>query len=371
MRILHTSDWHLGVTLNNVSLLEEQRLFLEKLYEIVDVEKIDLVMIAGDVFDHAVSNADAISLYNEAMTALCVERKKKVLICAGNHDGAARLSSCGALLERAGLYVAGSVRDGVKRVETEDTVFHLLPYFSIDEVRYLYPEDEIKSYDAAMRAVIRHIGKDRKRNNVLIAHCFVTGAQPSESDRSAMVGGANMVGADAFEGFDYVALGHLHRAQEIGGNVRYSGSPVKFSFAEANTEKSVTVIDTSDFSRQEAVLFMEHDLRVVKGNYSEILDAAETDARREDYLKIELLDEYAHVEILNTLRNYYPNLLSLVGKQLHNTETSLSIEKAASLHPEDIMMMFYREYTGEEPNENQMKWFRKAIEAEQKGGDAQ
>ncbi|MBC5646950.1 exonuclease SbcCD subunit D [Christensenella tenuis] len=371
MRILHTSDWHLGITLNNMSLLEEQRCFLKKLYELVDTEKIDVIVIAGDVFDHAVSSADAIALYNEAMTMLCIDQKKRVLICAGNHDGAARLSSCNALLERAGLYVAGSVRDGVKRINTGDVAFHLLPYFSIDEVRYLHPEEEIKSYDGAMRTVIKGIEPDRERSNVLIAHCFVTGAQPAESDRSAMVGGANMVGADAFAGFDYVALGHLHRAQEIGGNIRYSGSPVKFSFAEADIKKSVTVVDTTGFSRQEIVLSMQHDLRVVKGNYSEILDAAEKDMHREDYLKIELRDEYAHVEVLNTLRSYYPRLLSLVGKQLNNVKTSLSMEKAASLHPEDILTMFCQEYTGEKPNATQMGWFRKALEFEQKGGDAQ
>ena len=100
-------------------------------------------------------------------------------------------------------------------IRDRDTAFHLLPYFSIDEVRYLYPEDEIKSYDEAMRTILRHIELDQERNNILVAHCFVTGAQPSESDRSAMVGGANMVGADAFSGFDYVALGHLHRAQAV------------------------------------------------------------------------------------------------------------------------------------------------------------
>lgn len=371
MRILHTSDWHLGITLNNMSLLEEQRCFLEKLYKIVDAEKIDAIVIAGDVFDHAVSSAEAINLYNEAMTMLCIDQKKMVLICAGNHDGAARLSSCNALLERAGLYVAGSVRDGVKQIKAGDVAFHLLPYFSIDEVRYLYPEEEIKSYDGAMRTVVKRIEPDRERSNVLIAHCFVTGAQPAESDRSAMVGGANMVGADAFAGFDYIALGHLHRAQEIGGKVRYSGSPVKFSFAEANMKKSVTVIDTADFSRQEIVLSMKHDLRVIKGNYSEILDAAKNDIHREDYLKIELRDEYTHVEVLNTLRSYYPRLLSLVGKQLHHVETSLSMEKAVSLRPEDIMTMFCREYTGDEPNETQMEWFRKAIEFEQEGGDTQ
>ena len=370
MRILHTSDWHLGASLNNMPLLGEQQNFLRQLYQIVEREQIDTVLVAGDVFDHAVSNADAISLYNEAMTTLCIDMHIPVLVCAGNHDGAARLSSCGKLLERAGLYVAGGIRDGIREVEICGASFHLLPYFSIDEARYLYPGEEIKSYHDAMQAVAASMQTEGK-SNILVAHCFVTGAQTSESDRSAMVGGANMVNAGAFSAFDYVALGHLHRAQDIGGNVRYSGSPVKLSFAEAGAEKSVTVVDTADFSRREVPVRMERDLRVLKGNYSELLDAAEADPRREDYIKIELRDEYAHMEILNTFRNFYPNLLSLAGKQVRETETSLTVEEASSLRPEDIMAMFCREYTGEEPDEAQKAWFRRALEAQQKGGEAE
>ena len=371
MRILHTSDWHLGITLNNMPLLSEQEKFLKALYRITVEEKIDAVIIAGDIFDHAVSNADAIALYNEAMTELCAVQKKTVMVCAGNHDGAARLASCNALLEQAGLFVAGRLRDGIKQIEIGENIFYLLPYFSIDEVRYLYPECEINGYDAAMRAVIDHIKTDQKKHNILAAHCFVTGAEPTESDRSAMVGGANMVGAAAFAPFDYVALGHLHRAQDIGENIRYSGSPVKFSFAEANTKKSVTVIDKEDFSRTEIPLAMEHDLRVLNGNYEELLNRAKTDDKREDYIKIELKDEYPHVEILNLFRSFYPNLLSLSGKQLKNMESSLSIEKAESLQPEDIMKMFYREHTGEEPNERQLEWFRRALSAQEEDGDMQ
>lgn len=371
MRILHTSDWHLGAALNNQSLLEEQKHFLEQLYEIVSAQSIGAVMVAGDVFDHAVSNADAIALYNDAMTTLCNDMHIPVIVCAGNHDGAARLSSCGKLLERVGLYIAGSIRDGMKRVVIEDTAFHLLPYFSIDEARYLCPEAEIKNYDAAMRVLVNGIDVDSKKKNVLIAHCFVTGAQTSESDRSAMVGGANMVGADAFSAFDYVALGHLHRAQDAGTKARYSGAPIKLSFAEATTVKSVTVIDTADFSREEIGLFMRHDLRVLKGEYCALLDAAEQDPHREDYIKIELEDEYAHMERLNTFRNFYPNLLSLAGKQLRNVETVLSVEETSSLHPMDIMEMFVREYTGEAPDTPQKNWFQKALEAQQKGGEAQ
>ncbi|MEG2574786.1 MAG: exonuclease SbcCD subunit D [Christensenella sp.] len=369
MRILHTSDWHLGVTLGSTSLLEEQRYFLEQLYK--TAEKVDAVVIAGDIFDHAVSNADAIALYNEAMTVLCIDLDVPVMICAGNHDGAARLSSCGRLLERAGLFIAGGVRDGVKKVDTADTVFHLLPYFSIDEVRYLYPDEEIKSYDAAMRAVIKHIEKSTNKNNVLAAHCFAAGAEPSESDRSAMVGGANKVGTDVFAGFDYVALGHLHRAQNVGKNVRYSGTPIKLAFNEAGAVKSMTIIDTKDFSREEIPIYMKHDLRVISGKYSELLSTAQNDPHKDDYIKIELEDEYAHREIFDTFQNFYPRLMFIAGKQMGNMETTLSIEEASSLDPEDLMAAFYHECTNEQPSKKQTEWFKKALMVQQNGGDAQ
>ncbi len=370
MRILHTSDWHLGLNLNNVSLLEEQRFFVGRLRQIIGEEKADAVVIAGDVFDNTVSSADAIALYNEAMTELCIEKKIPVLICAGNHDGAARLASCSALLEKAGLYVAGSVKDGIRSVELGDATFHLLPFFSIDEARYLCPQEEIRNYDGAMRALIHTIPRGEK--NILIAHCFVTGAQVSESDRSAIVGGSNMVGADVFDGFDYVALGHLHRAQSVTERVRYSGSPVKYSFGEANTQKSVTIINTTDFSVREIPLAMENDLRVVKGTYEQALAQAENDPKREDYIKIELTDEFAHMELINTFRNFYPNLLSFAGKRMASDkgQTALTIEKTASLHPEEILKLFYQEYAGEEPTENQLAWFKKALSVRMEG-DAQ
>lgn len=371
MRFLHTSDWHLGFSLNNMPMIAEQKHFVAQIIEIAEQEKVDAVIISGDIFDHAVSNPDAIGLYNEAMTTLCLEKKIPVAVCAGNHDGAARLSSCAELLSKAGLYIAGSIKNGIPSINIGDAAFHLLPFFSIEEVRYLYPEEEIKSYDAAMRTLLAHIPRESGRN-ILAAHCFVSNARLVESDRSAMVGGSNMVGADTFDGFDYVALGHLHRGQDIGDNIRYSGSPMKLSFSEAGHKKSVTIVDTRDMSRKEMPLYMLNDLRTLKGTYREILDGARKDTRASDYIKIELEDEYAHMEFRYALQEFYPHLLSLTGKEFESKkENTLSVEQAASLDPQEIMMRFYEEYSGgEKPSETQIRWFLRALE-EEKDGDKQ
>ena len=371
MRFLHTSDWHLGVSLNQYSMIEEQRHFIEEILQTVDRERIEAVVVAGDIFDHAVSNPDAIHLYNYAMTQLCIRRGIPVIICAGNHDGAARLSSCSELLREAGLYIAGSVKDGVMKVQFGDTVFYSLPFFSIDEARYLYPKEEIKNYDMAMKAILRHLPKENGKS-VLVAHCFVSGAEVSESDRSAMIGGSNRIGADAFQGFDYVALGHLHKPQDIANTIRYSGSPMKLSFSEAAQEKSVTIIDTVDFSRRTVPLIMKNDLRVEKGTYEQLWELAQKDPRSGDYVKIELTDEYAHMELNHAFREYYPRLLSFSGKSFEGeSEDALSMQQTAGMTPEEIMVRFYKEFSGgEEPDGMQMEWFRKAVAAN-KGGDAQ
>lgn len=372
MRILHTSDWHLGASLGGLSLLDSQAHMLDQLIDCCDTQNIDAVIVAGDVYDHAVSNPDAIRLYNEAMTGLCVRRKLPVFVCAGNHDGAARLSACSELLKEAGLYVAGSVRDGLRFADIGGVRFHLLPFFSADEARYLHPEEEIKGYNAAMRVLLGDVRRNLSggKRNILVAHCYVSGATVSESDRSVMVGGTNMVDAALFEGFDYVALGHLHKPQETGQNIRYSGAPVKLSFSEENAQKSFTIIDTEHMDVSEYPVTQLHELRTIRGNYNQILDEAEADRHRDDYVRIVLKDEYAHLELRYALLEYYPNLLVLEGKEYGQGEqqSTLSVADVKSLTAKEIMSSFVLAYTGKEPDEELVSWFLKA--EQQAGGDA-
>lgn len=367
MRILHTSDWHLGIQLHGLPLLDDQRVMVEWLVETVRREQLDAVIIAGDIFDHAVARAEAINLYNDAMVALCRDCGVPVLICAGNHDGAARLTSCAALLRGAGLYVSGKLTTNIEPIVIGDAAIFLLPYFNADEARYLYPQAQVKNASDAMAAVT---GELRARlvsgkRNILVAHCFVGGAQVSESDRAAMVGGASQIAGGVFEGFDYVALGHLHRAQKSGANARYSGSPLKYSFAEAAHPKSVAVLDTSTMEVRELPIPAAHDLRVLSGCFDTLLEAARFDIKREDYLKIELTDCRAGMEKLEQLREYYPNLLLLTGisAEMDDKAGSLTVDELSKLQPRDIARHFYEDVTGMPLDEEQLEWFEAAMSA--------
>ncbi len=372
MKLLHTSDLHFGISIANVSMIEDQRAMTEEVIRIAGEEKVDAVLIAGDIFDHALSSAQAIALYDELVTRLCADMGIAVLLCAGNHDGAARLSSCGRLLSGAGLHVVGSIAQRTEAVSICDCDIHILPWFNTDEVRYLYPEAEVGGYGEAFALLLDKIRESfvPGRKNILLAHCFVTGAQVVESDRSVAIGGASMVSAFAFEGFDYVALGHLHRAQTIGKNVRYSGSPLKYSFDETGREKSVTIFDTGTSEMSEREILPLHDMRIVKGSYAQVLMDAETDEKREDYIKAVLEDEYAHQQFREALEQYYPNLLILEGKAYSEggAETTLTVGEVAQLSAVDIMRRFYTEATdGQPPDEDMEKWFAAALREAQEG----
>lgn len=365
MKIIHTSDWHLGISLHNASLLEEQKNFVDFLASAIKEQNIDAVMIAGDIFDHSVSSAEAISLYNETVTKLCNEIGIPVIISAGNHDGAARLASCSELLKKAGLYIFGKLSREISVVEINDVDIYVLPYFNTDEVKALFPEHKISSYADAMSCVlnaIKHNFNPGKRN-ILMCHCFVSGSVLSESDRAAMVGGTSVVPSEIFDGFDYVALGHLHKPQDRGYNIRYSGSPLKYSFSEAEHKKSVTILNIGEeITFEELEVVPPRDVRVIRGTYDEIIKFAEIDQKRDDYIKIELSDRYAGMEAVELFRTYYGNLLNISGKISETEETSLTVEELYSLSPDDILKRFYNEVTGSDLVEEQLQLFREAME---------
>ncbi len=366
MKIIHTSDWHLGISLHNASLLEEQKNFVDFLAMTVKEQNIDAVMIAGDIFDHSVSSAEAISLYNETVTKLCNEIGIPVIISAGNHDGAARLASCSELLKKAGLFIFGKLSKEISIVEINDVDIYVLPYFNTDEVKALFPEHKISSYADAMNCAltaIKHNFKPGKRN-ILMCHCFVSGSVLSESDRAAMVGGTSVVPSEIFNGFDYVALGHLHKPQDRGYNIRYSGSPLKYSFSEAEHKKSVTILNVGDeITFEELEVVPSRDVRVISGTYDEIIELAEIDQNSDDYIKIEISDRYAGMEAVELFRTYYNNLLNISGKISETEETSLTVEELYSLSPDDILKRFYNEVTGSDLVEEQLQLFIEAMEA--------
>lgn len=365
MKILHTSDWHLGMTAGNTSLEEDQRFFLQQLYKIIKEEKVDAVLCAGDIYDSSVSSADAISIYNEAATTICAELKVPFLVIAGNHDGAPRLAACRELLKAAGLFVTGRLTREVQPVRFEDTDIYLIPFFHREEVMALFPEKkkEIISQEKAMQVVCDEIRSqmDRSKKNILMTHALIVNAELSESDRSARVGFASAVSKDVFEGFDYVALGHIHKPQMISERIRYSGSPVMYSFGkEENQEKSVVILDTESMEQRLIPLKQLHGHRTIQGTYQEIVGMK---GMEHFYLRLKITDRYAGLELLAEMQERFPYLLELHGKSLEeNGEmTALTVGQIQTMDELDIMKKFCEEIFSCEPTEEQMDLFREVL----------
>lgn len=365
MRFLHTSDWHLGLSLHGASLLEEQRALVSVLADAVRRERVQAVVIAGDLFDHAVPTPDAVRLYSHMMETLCAQCAVPVLLCAGNHDGAARLSVCAPLLRGAGLFVAGSLSEGCEPVVIDDAVFYLLPYFTADEARWCYPDETIRGASDAMKTVCDALREKfiPGKKHILVSHCFAAGAETGESDRSAVLGTAGRVALEAFRGFDYVALGHLHRAQQLRYEdtmIRYSGTPYPYSFSEIGV-KSFTVVDTDGMTVETAEIVPTRPVRVIEGTYDAVLEQAPWDQAKEDYLKIVLTDVTSGLWRMSQLREHYPNLLLLEGVTPQGPQTKeMSVGELDALRPEALVRRFCEEIGGNAPDEMLMEIFAAA-----------
>ncbi len=355
MRILHTSDWHLGISLNNTSLFAEQQHFIEQFIQLTRELSVDAVVISGDVFDSSVGSAQAISLYNTAVTALCRDIAIPVFVIAGNHDGAARLSACSELLKHAGLYVFGKL-GALQPVVRSDVAFYCLPYFSIDEIRFMF-KCEVSTYEEAMLYVLDHLrlNLDKTKKNIVLSHAFISGAALCQSDRAALLGSASMVSKDVFHGFDYVALGHLHRAQVLCDSVRYSGSPIKYSFDEVGCKKSVLLLDTQNMNVESISLTPKNEMKVLTGTYEYLLGCAQPS---EDYMKVEITDRFIGLETIETFRSIYPNLISISGKNFEQEDvTTLSLQEIEQFTPTQILIKFFEETYAHSPTPQQTKLF--------------
>ena len=368
MKLIHTSDWHFGMTLGTGSYAEDQRHFLKELYELIRREGVQALLLSGDIYDSSVVSAEAIGLYNEAMTKLCLELGLTVISIAGNHDSAARLASCRELLKGAGLHITGKPeRDPVPvLLDGGNVAVYSIPFFTRDEIIALLPEkkDEIRNTETAMLVYCNHIRErmDGNRKNIVLSHSLIVGSELSESDRSARVGFATAVSKDVFEGFDYVALGHIHKPQAIEKHIRYSGSPLKYSFgAEESQEKGVVVIDTDTMDIRFVPISPLRERRSVTGTFAEILAWEDI---REDYLRLYVTDKYAGLELIGQLRERFPYLLEVYGKSLSEEGelSALTVEELEEMNEEDIMIKFLAENFSAEPTPEQLQLFRDVLE---------
>ena len=318
MKVFHTSDWHLGKMIYGRSLLPDQEHFIKEVFlPAVRSERPDLVLIAGDLFDRQIAPVEAIRIFDSFLTEMS-ELHVPLALISGNHDGAERIAIGTGLLRQSGIYIGSSIADvfhpAVITAAGETAHVYLLPYCEPAAVRQLLHDDGIKSFQDAYTALLDRVREqiDSSVINILLAHCFVMGGTLSSSESPTFVGGSSEVNPVVFEGFDYVALGHLHGPQRAGKNGRYCGSPLKYSFDEAGQRKSFTVLDIhkgyneiSEFSRPPM-----HDMRVLSGRFSDLLQQGR-ECPSDDYLYADLKDNAPVYMPMDQLRPYYPNLLGL------------------------------------------------------------
>lgn len=371
MKLLHLSDLHLGKRVNDFSMLEDQTYILAQILSIVDAEKPQAVLIAGDVYDKSVPSAEAVELLDDFLCSLA-RRNTQVFLISGNHDSAERLAFAGRILEQNGIYLSPVYHGKVEPVFLQDeygpVAVFLLPFIKPVHVRRYAPEAAISTYTDALRVAVEQMQIDQSIRNVLVTHQFVTGAVQCESEEIS-VGGSDHVDADVFDGFDYVALGHLHGPQNIGSDrIRYCGTPLKYSFSEEKHEKSVTVVELGEKGTRTVrtvPLRPERDMRQLRGTYADLTARdAYAGTNTEDYLHIILTDEEDVPEAVGRLRVIYPNLMKLSYDNTRTRRGSVfeAVEQVQRKTPMDLLKELYEMQNNQPMNELQERYAQELIE---------
>ncbi|MDF2929375.1 exonuclease SbcCD subunit D [Anaerospora sp.] len=357
MRFIHTSDWHLGRLFYGEYLTDEQAHILYQFVDLVRDVKPDAVVIAGDIYDRGVPPTAAVELLDEILSRILLDCQTPVIAIAGNHDSPERIGFGNKLLARQGLHVVGPLTGTYQPVTLTDehgpVYFVPLTYAEPSTVRLNLAAEEANDHTAAMACHIRHATAsipDGART-VAVAHAFITGGEPSESERPLSVGGSSMVSSALFSPFHYTALGHLHRPQAVGApNIRYSGSLMKYSFAEAGHKKGVYVVemDKAGAVQIETVeLKPRRDVRCIKGMFQDLLQGPKGNENKEDYILAELHDTLPVLDALGQLRAIYPNVLSIDPRyRASGGEINGAAVDHRKLTEKDLFAAFAEQMTG-------------------------
>lgn len=359
MKILHTADLHIGKIMYEFSMQEDQEYILNQILDIAKEEKIDVLLLAGDIYDRSIPCAEAVTLFDRFLTS-CAKAGIVTMVISGNHDSPERLSFGEKLFWESGVYIAGNFEGTVKHVTLEDAYgevdFYLLPYIKPGQVM-------AKTEGEAVEKIMQGLSLNKKRRNVLMTHYFVgsKGESPelSESENTVYVGGIDMVEAGLFSEFDYTALGHLHKAQKIGENhVYYSGTPLAYSFSETSS-KSVQIVElTKDETIVRKVpLKPLRQVRTITGNLWELTkEQVASLENREDYIRAVLTNEEALMEPMTILKSVYPNAMEIVLKEKELASANQRARQTAKRQKSGIELFedFFEYVEGEKMNEQQL-----------------
>ena len=372
MKFIHLSDLHLGKKLHESSLIEDQEYILNEILQIIDEEKPDGVILAGDIYDKSIPPVDAVELFDSFLVSLS-KRNINTFVISGNHDSPERVSCGGKLMENSNVYMAPVYSGEVKPISFEDEYgkinVYLLPFVKPSHIRRFYPDEKIESYSDAMRVAVENMNVDSTVRNVLVTHQFVTGAELSTSEDIA-VGGTDNIDGTIFKDFDYVALGHIHRPQNVGSErIRYCGTPLKYSFSEVKQEKSVTAVqlDEKGSLKVETIpLEPLYDMAELKGTFDEVTssDYIGRKEHKNDYVHIILTDEEDVPNAMGRLRNYYNKLLWLSYDNKRTSQEQLveADENADKKDPLDVFADFYEQRNNKPMTQEQTKYMKSLID---------
>ena len=377
MRILHTADWHIGKIVNEFSMLEDQTEVLHRLVDEVKKLNVDVLIMAGDLYDRAIPPKEAVILATEIFTRLIREAGIPVLAIAGNHDSNERLEYGAELLSTSQLYIEGTLKKDIRKVTVKGANFYLLPFADHVAVRKLLGNDEIKDLQDATRVQIESIKEKMNPDelNILIAHGYVVNGgkesvEDSDSERPLSIGTAEYVDVALFDAFDYVALGHLHKAQKVKSDrVRYSGSPVKYSKSEARHKKQHLLVDLEKdtIDVQTILTNPKRDLRVIRGFFDELMQD-----ESEDYIFFELEDKGYVMDAMHQLRRRYPYAMGLEylsKKDRQSKETTRTHQLADKKDVLELFSDFYENFKDEPLDDERKQVVNGVWEDVQRGGE--
>lgn len=378
MKLVHLADLHLGKKVNEFSMIDDQEYILKEIINIIDDEKTDGVLVAGDVFDRPIPSEEAIKLWDDFLNAMA-KRNIQVFAISGNHDSAVRFAEHTSLMDSTGIHLSPEYNGKTNKYQIEKqgvkVNIYLLPFIKPIHVRHYFPDEDINNYTDACRVAIENMQVNKEELNILIAHQFVTGATRCDSEEIS-VGGLDNVDVTVFEDFDYVALGHIHGKQTIGRDtIRYSGTPLKYSFSEKNHVKSVTVIEIDskkDISVREVNLTPRRDMAEIRGKCSDLIQGISNEnVDANDYLQVVLTDENDVPNAMSDLRRVYPNIMKLSydntrTREDRSLELNRDVEKKS---PIDLFKEFYENQNNQSLTDEQREFMEELIEEIWEGGD--
>ena len=375
MKLLHVADLHIGKIVNEFSMLEDQKYILEQILQTAIAQKVEAILIAGDLYDRSIPPADAVAVFDHFLTQ-ALEQQIRIIMIAGNHDSQERVSFLENVLQAQGLFISGVPKEELKTVHLPDAEIVLLPFCKSSQVQCSTSEEAVRKLLSGYWEKEKEQAADQKKSRILVTHYFVTdsGREPelSDSESTIHVGSLDNVDASVFEGFDYVALGHIHKKQQIGQRpIYYAGAPLKYSFGEAGSTKGmllVTVDEEGLKKVEELPLTPLHDMRKIKGTLQELLkQGREEGAKALDYVQACLTDEGELIDPMETLRSVYPNAMQIVRADREEVQMEFDLRSVAGnsvLRKKDagsLFQDFYAEIREQDMTEEQLRYITGVI----------